>query len=116
MLWGALLEHGFPSQGWLTFKQARDAGGCVRKGEHGVTVVYADRFTPEAEKERARESGEDARSVPFLKRLTVFNLAQCDGLRHGLAPDPEPQIGSAPCRERVCPSVSNSVVARSYKI
>ncbi|MGL4286133.1 MAG: ArdC family protein, partial [Phreatobacter sp.] len=90
ILWGALFEHGFPSQGWLTFKQARDAGGCVRKGEHGVTVVYADRFTPEAEKERARESGEDARSVPFLKRFTVFNLAQCEGLRPGLAPDPEP--------------------------
>lgn len=90
ILWGALFEHGFPSQGWLTFKQARDAGGCVRKGEHGVTVVYADRFTPETEKERARESGEDARSVPFLKRFTVFNLAQCEGLRPGLASDPEP--------------------------
>src|SRR3546814_10760330 len=33
ILWGALFEHGFPSQGWLTFKQARDAGGCVRNGE-----------------------------------------------------------------------------------
>jgi antirestriction protein ArdC len=90
ILWGALFQHGYPSQGWLTFKQARDAGGCVRKGEHGVTVVYADRFTPEAERERARESGEQARAVPFLKRFTVFNLAQCEGLRPGLAPDHEP--------------------------
>src|SRR3546814_10079371 len=44
ILWGALFEHGYPAQGWLTFRQVRDAGGCVRKGEHGVTVVYADRF------------------------------------------------------------------------
>ncbi|GAA4779431.1 zincin-like metallopeptidase domain-containing protein [Stakelama sediminis] len=90
ILWGALFEHGYPSQGWLTFRQARDAGGCVRKGEHGVTVVYADRFTPEAEKQRAQQEGGEARSVSFLKRFTVFNLAQCEGLRPGLAPDPEP--------------------------
>ncbi len=107
ILWGALFEHGHGSQGWLTFKQARDAGGCVRKGEHGVTVVYADRFTPEAEKERARESGEDARSVPFLKRFTVFNLAQCEGLRPGLAPEPEP----LPEREIV--PVAEEVIAAS---
>lgn len=107
ILWGALFEHGWPSQGWLTFRQARDAGGNVRKGEHGVTVVYADRFTPEAEKERARENGEDARSVPFLKRFTVFNLAQCEGLRPGLAPDPEP------LPEREILAVGEEVIAAS---
>ena len=107
ILWGALFEHGYASQGWLTFKQARDAGGCVRRGEHGVTVVYADRFTPEAEKERARETGEDARAVPFLKRFTVFNLAQCEGLRPGLAPDPEP------LPERQIVPVAEEIIAAS---
>ena len=90
ILWGAVIEHGYPSQCWLTFKQACEAGGCVRKGEHGTTVVYADRFTPEAERERARETGEEAKAIPFLKRFTLFNVAQCDGLRDGLASDPEP--------------------------
>lgn len=89
LLWGAVIERGYPSQGWLTFKQALAAGGSVRKGERGTTVVFADRFTPEAEKERARETGEDARVVPFLKRFTVFNLAQCEGLDR-LAPEPAP--------------------------
>ncbi|HZV11552.1 MAG TPA: zincin-like metallopeptidase domain-containing protein [Novosphingobium sp.] len=90
MLWGAVIEQGFPSQSWLTFKQALEAGGNVRKGEKGTTVVYADRFTPEAEMQRAHDRGEEARSVPFLKRFTVFNVAQCEGLRPGLAADPEP--------------------------
>lgn len=90
ILWGAVIEHGWPSQSWLTFRQAQEAGGCVIKGEHGVTVVYADRFTPEAEKERARRDGDDARAVPFLKRFTVFNVAQCEGLRPGLTSDPAP--------------------------
>src|SRR3546814_43575 len=90
ILWGAVIEHGWPSQSWLTFRQAQEAGGCVRKGERGVTVVYADRFTPEAEKERASREGGDPKAVPFLKRFTVFNVAQCEGLRAGLASDPAP--------------------------
>ena len=90
ILWGAVIDAGYPTQGWLTFRQAIAAGGCVRKGEHGTCVVYADRFTPEAEKTRARETAEDARAVPFLKRFTVFNLAQIDGLPENLAADPVP--------------------------
>ena len=47
ILWGAVIEHGFPAQSWLTFRQALSLGGNVRKGEHGTTVVYADRFVPD---------------------------------------------------------------------
>lgn len=90
LLWGAVIEHSHPSQSWLTFRQAQEAGGCVRKGERGVTVVYADRFIPKGEAERAAREDESVRAVPFLKRFTVFNVAQCEGLRPGLAPDPVP--------------------------
>ena len=107
ILWGAVIEHGFPSQGWLTFRQALEAGGAVRKGERGTTVVYADRFTPEAEKARAVETGGDAKTIPFLKRFTVFNVAQCEGLRPGLAPDP------APLPERQIVPIAEEVIAAS---
>ena len=107
ILWEALFERGHTSQNWLTFKQARDAGGCVRKGEHGVTVVYADRFTSEAEKLRARENGDEAKAVPFLKRFTVFNVAQCEGLLPQFANEPEP----LPEREIV--PVAEDVIAAS---
>lgn len=89
ILWGAVIEGGYPSQDWLTFRQAQAAGGCVRKGERGRTVFYADRFTPKDEREQV-ESGEEARSIPFLKRFTVFNAAQCDGLPEGLVMQPAP--------------------------
>src|SRR3546814_15151488 len=39
ILWGAVIEAGWPCQGWLTFRQALEAGGNVRKGERGTTVV-----------------------------------------------------------------------------
>lgn len=86
ILWGAVIANGWPSQGWLTFRQALEAGGNVRKGERGTCVVYADRFTPEAERQRAADTGEDARAVAFLKRFTVFNVAQCESLREDLLP------------------------------
>ncbi len=85
ILWGSVIEHGFPVQGWVTFRQALSLGGNVRKGEHGTTVVYADRFVPDDEKKRAQETGEEAQAIPFLKRFTVFNLAQCEGLPEALA-------------------------------
>lgn len=85
ILWGAVIERGFSGQSWLTFRQALALGGHVRKGERGTTVVYADRFVPADERRRARETGEEAQAVPFLKRFTVFNTDQCDGLSADVA-------------------------------
>ncbi|ODT73725.1 MAG: antirepressor [Pelagibacterium sp. SCN 64-44] len=90
ILWGAVIQHGFPSQHWLTFRQALALGGNVRKGEHGTTVVYADRFVPDDEKRRAQETGEEAAAIPFLKRFTVFNAAQCESLPVDLAVEAPP--------------------------
>ncbi|CUA89195.1 Antirestriction protein ArdC [Chelatococcus sambhunathii] len=88
ILWGAVIEHGFPVQSWLTFRQALSLGGHVRKGERGTTVVYADRFIPDDEKKRAQETGEEAQAIPFLKRFTVFNIAQCEDLPDDFAVSP----------------------------
>jgi antirestriction protein ArdC len=89
ILWGVVCEEGFPTQHWLTFRQALTLGGHVMKGERGTTVCYADRFTPRAEIERVAREGGEADTVPFLKRFTVFNASQCEGL-------PEHVLGTAP--------------------
>ncbi|WP_454798680.1 ArdC family protein [Novosphingobium lindaniclasticum] len=107
ILWGAVIAGGWASQSWLTFRQALSAGGNVRKGEHGTQVVYADRFTPEAEKARAQESGGDPRSIAFLKRFTVFNVAQCEGL-----PD-DFLAGPMALPEREIVPVAEAVIAAS---
>src|SRR6202171_2888315 len=85
ILWGAVIERGFAGQSWLTFRQALSLGGHVRQGERGTTVVYADRFRASNEKRRAAETGEEAQPIPFLKRFTVFNTDQCDGLAVDIA-------------------------------
>lgn len=99
ILWGAVVEQGYTGQSWLTFRQALALGGNVRKGEHGTTIVYADRFVPDDEKKRARDTGEDARPVPFLKKFTVFNAEQCDGLPEDIEVSPLPD--PAPIEPRV---------------
>ena len=95
ILWGAVIERGFSNQSWLTFRQALGLGGNVRKGERGTTVVYADRFTPEDERRRAEQTGEEPGAIPFLKRFTVFNTDQCEGLSEEIAkvaPPPPPGL------------------------
>ncbi|MDV3459219.1 zincin-like metallopeptidase domain-containing protein [Sphingomonas sp. HF-S4] len=90
ILWAAVIEGRYRSQRWLTYKQAQAAGGNVRKGERGTTVCYADRFTPKDEAERARDEHREARQLAFLKRFTVFNLDQCEGLPEWFTPEVTP--------------------------
>jgi antirestriction protein ArdC len=85
ILWGAVVQHGYAVQSWLTFRQALELGGNVRKGERGTTVVYADRFVPDDERQRAHDEGEAPRAIPFLKRFTVFNVEQCESLPADIA-------------------------------
>jgi antirestriction protein ArdC len=92
ILWSAVIEHGFPGQNWLTFRQALSLGGNVRKGERGTTIVYADRYVPNHERRRARDADEEAAAIPFLKRFSVFNAAQCENLPEdaSIVPPPAP--------------------------
>lgn len=78
VLWLAAFDKGYTSPYWLTFNQARDLGGFVRKGEKGTTVVYANTFE---KKETDEETGEETTErVPFLKAYAVFNAGQAEGL------------------------------------
>ncbi|MBR0906639.1 ArdC family protein [Bradyrhizobium liaoningense] len=93
ILWGKSFECGFTSQKWLTFNQASGLGGSVRKGEHGTTVCYADRFVPKRVRDQASASTQGAAeegeaSIPLLRRYTVFNLDQCEHLPDHLNPAP----------------------------
>jgi len=77
MLWASAMECGFNSPLWMTYRQAAELGGQVRKGEKGSLVVYADRFT----KSGTDDNGEDIETIiPFMKGYTVFNTEQVDGL------------------------------------
>ena len=72
LLWMAETANGYASPQWLTFKQAEERGGHVRKGEKGTQIVFW-RFR----QVRDSETG-DVRMVPMLRTYYVFNVAQCE--------------------------------------
>lgn len=78
MLWASAVENGFSSPSWMSFKQARDMGAHVRKGERGTLVVYAGTLTRTELNEQTGEECE--RGIPFLKSYSVFNADQIEGL------------------------------------
>ncbi len=82
ILWHAAEMHGYPTHGWLTYRQAQAAGAQVRAGEKATTVVFTKRLLI---KDKATE---EEKRVGMLRTFAVFNAAQVDGLK--VLPAPEP--------------------------
>jgi antirestriction protein ArdC len=59
---------------WLTFKQAQEKGGHVKKGEKGTPIT----FWKVIEKELKEKEGKELQFI--LRYYTVFNLGQCEGI------------------------------------
>ena len=69
---------GYASPYWLTFNQAKEFGGTVRKGEKGTLVVFWKRLEVK-DPESPDVDGEPAtKTIPMLRHYTVFNLEQTD--------------------------------------
>lgn len=89
LLWAEAVARGFTAPIWMTFRQALALGAHVRKGEHGATVVYANRF----KRTETDDDGRDVeREIPFLKAYTVFNVEQVEGLPGHFYAVPEPTL------------------------
>jgi antirestriction protein ArdC len=95
----------YTDQRYLTFRQAQELGGHVRRGEHGHPVVFwkrPDRLgqTDQESDEPEEPSGPRTRSHAVLRAFIVFNLDQCEGLPterlKGGAPAAEPGETPAP--------------------
>lgn len=80
MLWAVAQQRGYKSNRWLTFNQAKAAGGRVRKGQNkandcGGTQIVFFKWIVKNDKDTGTE-----KRIPLLKTYTVFNVEQCDDL------------------------------------
>lgn len=66
---------GYGDSRWLTYKQAQEVGGNVRRGEKGTSCVFWK--LKEVEDAEAKDG---VRKVPILNRFTLFNVDQCENL------------------------------------
>ena len=74
LLWSSPYSSPF----WLTFKQAMELKGSVRKGEKGTPIVFYKQLP---NRKNDQEENETKERSPFvLCYYTVFNVEQCEGL------------------------------------
>lgn len=83
-----LAAQGYNSPYWLTFNQAKEKGGHIRKGEKGTPVVFwrvSEKDDPKGEIDP--KTGKVKKDKLFLLRYyTVFNVEQTEGINY---PKPE---------------------------
>jgi antirestriction protein ArdC len=83
---------GYASPYWVSYKQATELGGQVRKGEKSTLVVYWKMF------ENIDKATGEKKTIPMLRYYNVFNVSQCDGIS---VPDTDtqPKIDFNPIEE-----------------
>jgi antirestriction protein ArdC len=78
ILWAKAQEAGYTSAYWMTYRQASELGGQVRKGEHSTQVVYYGSMVKDDPDAGRDEDGR--RQIRFLRTFNVFNADQIDRL------------------------------------
>jgi antirestriction protein ArdC len=108
-----LMAMSYESPHWLTFRQAIQLGGNVKKGEKSCPVVFWKRMEIED-----KESSQPQKR-PLLRLYHVFNIAQCDGLKEAPAAVENGSFGGAKPAEIVAkmpqpPIVKHGMVEAFY--
>jgi antirestriction protein ArdC len=85
----------YPSNRWMTYKQAQSVGAQVRKGEKSTTCIY---FTVAQTKSSAAQAGAGAGEAgrefyPMCKGFYLFNVAQIDNIPAEFATAEKPLLG-----------------------
>jgi antirestriction protein ArdC len=85
MLWLRASNEGWTAPHWMTYRQAKELGGQVRKGEASTLVVY---YGQSQAKDDGGDGDGEGRAFRFLKGYPVFNVSQIDGLPDSFYPAP----------------------------
>jgi antirestriction protein ArdC len=100
-LLGAL---GYEQPVFLTFKQAVELGGSVKRGEKGYPAVFWKMLKPkDADDDEPSEA--KRKLITLLRYFTVFNISQCEGLklpdRITAKPQPPPDFNPIEAAESI---------------
>ena len=76
-LWMAAEAKRHESACWGTFRQWKELGGHVNRGERGTRIIFWNIVTETATDQDTGEETEERRF--FARQYTVFNLDQCGG-------------------------------------
>ena len=74
IFWMMAQKQAYSSHYWLTFKQARELGGCVRKNEKGTRGIFYRVL------EKTDNASGESTNIPMVRQFYAFNLDQIDGI------------------------------------
>jgi len=77
ILWSQASVKGYTSNQWLTYNQAKKAGGNVKAGEKGTSIVLWKFLKKDEEDDNGKTV---TRTIPLLKLFTVFNVEQTENV------------------------------------
>ena len=86
ILWSAAIERGFTRDRWLTYRQAQNAGGYVKRGEKGTPVVLY-RTIEAKPTATAQPDDEEPKTFKIARSFVLFNVEQCAGLSRRIMGD-----------------------------
>ena len=93
LLLTAMAAH-YNSGYWLTYKQAKELGGNVIKGQKGTKIIFW----------KLLEDKKDPKNkIPLMRGYTVFNAEQCEGLPSKFYVTPEEAA------EQIKPDATNTL-------
>lgn len=75
-LWMKQAEEGFETSQWLSFLQAKNLGGSIKKGETAAQIMSYKKL------EVTDEKTEEIKTIHIHKKHFVFNISQTKGLDH----------------------------------
>ncbi len=99
LLWGMADKRKYSQDRWLTFRQAKEAGGSVRKGERSTLACFYKPMKRQilddaGEPVLDEEGNPKEKSFAILRGFNLFNVDQCDGLPDAIT-NPPPAGGEA---------------------
>lgn len=72
-----LLKH---QDAYVTYKQAKDLGGNVKKGAKSEMVVFWKMFPSKTETEKDENGNDVPKLIPMLRYYNVFWIGDCEGI------------------------------------
>jgi len=98
----------YKSPYWLSYRQAEELGGHIRKGQKSTLVVFwklIDKGTRDAEEDTSESS--TIGKVPLLKYYNIFNMEQCEGIAIPSSDTPTYQFAPIEKAETIVKSMVN---------
>ena len=116
-----LAMEGYEHNLFLSFKQVKEIGGNVKRGEKGHMVVYWNQGEGKQDQSAPVEETTDSKKKAILRYYYVFNIAQCENIPEKYLPKEREATELPTCEAIVsampqCPPIKHKEQTAFYNV